>query len=43
MELSKLLKGLENYKIKGDLELNIDRVECNSKKVKTNSLFICLI
>ena len=42
MELSKLLKGLENYKIKGDLELNIDRVECNSKKVKPNSLFIAI-
>ncbi len=42
MELNKLLKGIENYKIKGDLELNIDRVECNSKKVKPNSLFIAI-
>lgn len=42
MELSRLLKGIENYKVKGDLELNIDSVECNSKKVKPNSLFIAI-
>lgn len=42
MELKKLLNGIENYKIKGDLELNIERVECNSKKVKPNSLFIAI-
>lgn len=33
MELNRLLQGIENYKVKGDLELNIDRVECNSKKL----------
>lgn len=42
MELNRLLQGIENYKVKGDLELNIDRVECNSKKVKPNSLFIAI-
>lgn len=42
MELKKLLNGIENYKIKGDLELDIERVECNSKKVKPNSLFIAI-
>ena len=29
MELKKLLTGIENYKTKGDLEINIKKVECN--------------
>lgn len=32
MELKKLLNGIENFKCKGDLELDIKFVECNSKK-----------
>ena len=42
MELKKLLTGIENYKSKGDLELDIKKVECNSKKVKPDSLFIAI-
>ncbi len=42
MELKKLLSGIENFKIKGDEELDIKKVECNSKKVIPNSLFIAI-
>ena len=42
MELRKLLKGVENYKIKGDEELNIKKIESNSKKIIENSLFIAI-
>lgn len=42
MELKKLLNGIENFKCKGDLELDIKYVECNSKKIKPNSLFIAI-
>lgn len=42
MELKKLLTGIENYKSKGDMELEINKVECNSKKVTPNSLFIAI-
>ena len=42
MELKKLLTGIENLKSKGDLEIDIKKVECNSKKVKPNSLFIAI-
>lgn len=42
MELKKLLSGIENFKSKGDLEINIKKVECNSKKVVPNSLFIAI-
>ena len=33
MELKKLLVGMENYKTKGDEEIDIKKVECNSKKL----------
>lgn len=42
MELKKLLTGVENYKSKGDMEIDIKKVECNSKKVVPNSLFIAI-
>ena len=42
MELKKLLTGVENYKSKGDMEIEIKKVECNSKKVVPNSLFIAI-
>jgi len=42
MELKKLLSGLENYKSKGSLEIDIKKVECNSKKVTSNSLFVAI-
>ena len=42
MELKKLLKCVENYKIKGDEEINIKKIESNSKKIIENSLFIAI-
>ncbi len=42
MELKKLLTGIENLKSKGDLEIDIKKVECNSKNIKPNSLFIAI-
>lgn len=42
MELKKLLTGIKNFKSKGDLDLNIKKIECNSKKVIPNSLFIAI-
>ena len=42
MELESLLKGLENYKSRGDLNINISNVESNSKKVTKDTLFIAI-
>ena len=42
MELKKLLTGIENFKSKGDLDIDIKKVECNSKKIKPDSLFIAI-
>ena len=42
MELKKLLTGIENFKAKGDLEIDIKKVECNSKKIVPNSLFVAI-
>lgn len=42
MELKKILNGIENYKSKGDLEIDILSIEDNSKNVKPGSLFIAV-
>ena len=42
MELKKLLIGIENFKSKGDMDIDIKKVECNSKKIVPNSLFIAI-
>ena len=42
MELKKLLVGIKNLKSKGDLEIDIKKVESNSKKVIPNSLFVAI-
>jgi len=42
MELKKLLVGIENFKVKGDVELDIKKVESNSKKIVPNSLFVAI-
>ena len=42
MELKKLLVGLENYKSKGDLSIDIKKIESNSKKIVPNSLFVAI-
>ncbi|MBP3801156.1 MAG: UDP-N-acetylmuramoyl-L-alanyl-D-glutamate--2,6-diaminopimelate ligase [Clostridia bacterium] len=42
MKLKNLLVGLENLKFKGDLELEINGIESNSKLVKPGYLFIAI-
>ena len=42
MELKKLLLGIENFKSKGDMQLDIKKVASNSKKVVPNSLFVAI-
>ena len=42
MELTKILKGIQNYKTKGETEIDIVSVEDNSKNVKPGSLFIAV-
>ena len=42
MELKKLLAGIENFKTKGDIEIDIKKVVSNSKKVVPNSLFVAV-
>jgi UDP-N-acetylmuramoyl-L-alanyl-D-glutamate--2,6-diaminopimelate ligase len=42
MELKKVLNGIENYKSKGDLEIDVLSVEDNSKNVKPGSLFVAI-
>lgn len=42
MELKKLLTGIENFKTKGDVEIDIKKVESNSKKVGPDTLFIAV-
>ena len=42
MELKKLLVGIENFKSKGDMDLDIKKIACNSKKVVPNSLFVAI-
>ncbi len=42
MKLNELLTGIENFRIKGDAELEIKSVQNNSKKVKPGSLFIAV-
>ena len=42
MELKKLLAGLEGLKVKGDLNLEINGIENNSKEVKKGYLFVAI-
>ena len=42
MELKELLVGLENLKVKGDLAINIEGIENNSKNVKKGYLFVAI-
>ena len=42
MKLKELLAGIENFKIKGDSELEIKSIESNSKSVQQGSLFVAI-
>ena len=42
MKLKEILEGIPNYKVKGNLELNIKNIENNSKKVTKDTLFVAI-
>ena len=42
MELNQILNGIKNIKVKGDQNIEISSIECNSKNVKQNSLFVAI-
>lgn len=42
MDLKKILLGLENLKVKGNLDIDIKGIENNSKEVKTGYMFIAI-
>lgn len=42
MELKRILSGLENLKAKGNLDINIENLESDSRKVTKNTLFVAI-
>ena len=42
MELKKVLSGIEGLKAKGDLSLDITKIESDSRKIETGDLFIAI-
>ena len=42
MELRTILSGIEGIKAKADLSLNIDMIECDSRKIKPNGMFVAI-
>ena len=42
MELREVLAGLDNLKAKGNLELEINKIEKDSRKVKTGDIFVAI-
>ena len=42
MELKRILSGLENLKAKGNLDINIENLESDSRKVTPNTLFVAI-
>ena len=42
MELKSILSGLEGLKVRGNLEVNVENVQNNSKAIKQNDMFIAI-
>ena len=42
MNLKNILVGIEGLKVKGNLDIDISSVECNSKEVKQDSVFVAI-
>ena len=40
--LKKLLIGIQGIKFKGDLNTEISGVECNSKEIKENNIYVAI-
>ncbi len=42
MELKKVLNGIEGLKAKGDLEIDVANIECDSKKITNGDMFVAI-
>ncbi len=42
MELKKILIGLEDLKVKGNLDIDIKHIECDSEQVKPDTMFVAI-
>ena len=42
MRLKNLLQGVENFKVKGNLDIDIQNIESNSKRITPNSLCVAI-
>ena len=42
MELKSILSGLEGLKVRGNLEVNVENIQNNSKEIKQNDMFIAI-
>ena len=42
MKLNDLLKGINILSVNGDLNIDINNIAYDSRKVKENTLFICI-
>lgn len=42
MELKSILVGIEGIKARGDLDINISNIECDSRKIKQGGLFVAI-
>lgn len=42
MQLSELLSGINYIDVKGNTDLNISSLSCDSRRVKKDGLFFCL-
>ena len=43
MKLENILSGLQDLKVRGTLEIEISKVENDSRKIKENDLFVPLL
>lgn len=42
MELKKILNGIEGLKAKGNLDIDVKKIECNSKKIEKGDMFVAI-
>ena len=42
MELKKILAGLDGLKAKGNLDINIEKIDSDSRNIEKNDLFVAI-
>ena len=42
MELKKILSGIEGLKAKGNLDIDVTNIECDSKKIQKGDMFVAI-